>query len=52
MARIEHPAGVFSGACTRLLAEIAREFTGSGEGGREEDRDGERGGEGRYFLKT
>jgi len=26
MVRIEHPVGVFSGACTRSLAEIVREF--------------------------
>jgi len=38
MARIEHPAGVFSGACTRSLAEIAREFTRSRGGGTGEER--------------
>jgi len=42
MARIEHPAGVFSGTCTRLLAEIAREFTRSradGRGGKEKEEE-------------
>lgn len=50
MARIEHPVGVFSGACTRSLAEIVREFIrgkwggedgggGRGEGQKEEVRE-------------
>jgi len=42
MARIEHPAGVFSGACTRSLAEIAREFTRSRGDGTEEQEGEER----------
>jgi len=49
MARIEHPAGMFSGACTRLLAEIAREFI---RRKREEDKGEKERGGGRYFLKT
>lgn len=57
MARIEHPVGVFSGACTRSFAEIVREFIRGkwsrgeeGDGGTE--RGGQGGGGGRYFLKT
>lgn len=48
MARIKHPADVFSGACTvGIAAEFRRSATRGGEGVAKRVR-----GEGRYFLKT